>query len=175
MAIFYPGLWLGSFRLHRWRTQKRDTTGAGTKPVQFYYSYILHKTRRSSRHCKLWYNYYRLSASYLRSFCSQLLSMKNSDGGYATYETKRGGQLWELLNPSEVFGDIMIDYTYVECTSAVMQSLRSFQKRDAAYRAAEIRYVAPAVVARYRGRCTWNLRLYHRFLTSVHFASEVTG
>lgn len=31
--------------------------------------------------------------------------MKNSDGGFATYETKRGGRLLELLNPSEVFGE----------------------------------------------------------------------
>lgn len=35
----------------------------------------------------------------------QLLSMRNSDGGFATYETKRGGYLLELLNPSEVFGE----------------------------------------------------------------------
>lgn len=35
----------------------------------------------------------------------QLLSMRNSDGGFATYETKRGGHLLELLNPSEVFGE----------------------------------------------------------------------
>ncbi|XP_077393557.1 lanosterol synthase [Festucalex cinctus] len=55
-----------------------------------------------------------------------LLSMRNTDGGFATYETKRGGRLLELLNPSEVFGDIMIDYTYVECTSAVMQALQHF-------------------------------------------------
>lgn len=34
----------------------------------------------------------------------QLLSMRNPDGGFATYETKRGGKLLELLNPSEVFG-----------------------------------------------------------------------
>ena len=31
--------------------------------------------------------------------------MKNSDGGYATYETKRGGVMLEMLNPSEVFGE----------------------------------------------------------------------
>jgi len=31
--------------------------------------------------------------------------MKNSDGGFATYETKRGGVMLELLNPSEVFGE----------------------------------------------------------------------
>uniref|UniRef100_A0A669CQH1 Terpene cyclase/mutase family member n=1 Tax=Oreochromis niloticus TaxID=8128 RepID=A0A669CQH1_ORENI len=69
-----------------------------------------------------------------------LLSMRNTDGGFATYETKRGGRLLELLNPSEVFGDIMIDYTYVECTSAVMQALRHFQKVYPDHRAEEIRY-----------------------------------
>uniref|UniRef100_A0A673YR50 Terpene cyclase/mutase family member n=1 Tax=Salmo trutta TaxID=8032 RepID=A0A673YR50_SALTR len=68
-----------------------------------------------------------------------LLSMRNKDGGFATYETKRGGRLLELLNPSEVFGDIMIDYTYVECTSAVMQALRHFQHVYPEYRTEEIR------------------------------------
>uniref|UniRef100_A0A2K5MZ21 Terpene cyclase/mutase family member n=1 Tax=Cercocebus atys TaxID=9531 RepID=A0A2K5MZ21_CERAT len=68
-----------------------------------------------------------------------LLSMRNPDGGFATYETKRGGHLLELLNPSEVFGDIMIDYTYVECTSAVMQALKYFHKHFPDHRAAEIR------------------------------------
>ncbi|XP_042551250.1 lanosterol synthase isoform X2 [Dipodomys spectabilis] len=67
-----------------------------------------------------------------------LLSMRNSDGGFATYETKRGGYLLELLNPSEVFGDIMIDYTYVECTSAVMQALKHFQEYYPEHRAVEI-------------------------------------
>ncbi|XP_062907586.1 lanosterol synthase isoform X1 [Mobula hypostoma] len=67
-----------------------------------------------------------------------LLSMRNPDGGFATYERKRGGRLLELLNPSEVFGDIMIDYTYVECTSAVMQALNHFQKKFPHHRASEI-------------------------------------
>ncbi|XP_056390516.1 lanosterol synthase [Hyla sarda] len=75
----------------------------------------------------------------LRDAVDVLLSMKNSDGGFSTYETKRGGRLLELLNPSEVFGDIMIDYTYVECTSAVMQALRHYQAWDPDYRADEIR------------------------------------
>ncbi|XP_006204996.1 lanosterol synthase isoform X1 [Vicugna pacos] len=68
-----------------------------------------------------------------------LLSMRNPDGGFATYETKRGGHLLELLNPSEVFGDIMIDYTYVECTSAVMQALKHFHKQFPDHRAREVR------------------------------------
>ncbi|XP_027950561.1 lanosterol synthase isoform X2 [Eumetopias jubatus] len=67
-----------------------------------------------------------------------LLNMRNSDGGFATYETKRGGHLLELLNPSEVFGDIMIDYTYVECTSAVMQALKLFHECFPDHRAREI-------------------------------------
>ncbi|XP_033842260.2 lanosterol synthase [Periophthalmus magnuspinnatus] len=68
-----------------------------------------------------------------------LLSMRNSDGGFATYETKRGGKLLELLNPSEVFGDIMIDYTYVECTSAVIQALTHFHRKHPEHRTHEIR------------------------------------
>jgi squalene/oxidosqualene cyclase-like protein len=52
-----------------------------------------------------------------------LLSWQNDDGGFATYERTRGGAWLELLNPSEVFGDIMVDYSYVECTSACMQAL----------------------------------------------------
>lgn len=36
-------------------------------------------------------------------------------------------------------GDIMIDYTYVECTSAVMQALRHFQNVYPEHRAPEIR------------------------------------
>uniref|UniRef100_A0A671UA29 Terpene cyclase/mutase family member n=1 Tax=Sparus aurata TaxID=8175 RepID=A0A671UA29_SPAAU len=82
-----------------------------------------------------------------------LLSMKNSDGGFATYETKRGGKLLELLNPSEVFGDIMIDYTYVECTSAVMQALRHFQKVYPQHRAEEIRTNQFVLMLRSWGVC----------------------
>lgn len=36
-------------------------------------------------------------------------------------------------------GDIMIDYTYVECTSAVMQALRHFHDKFPEHRAPEIR------------------------------------
>ncbi|OHD66176.1 MAG: hypothetical protein A2176_08010 [Spirochaetes bacterium RBG_13_51_14] len=52
-----------------------------------------------------------------------ILSFQNSDGGWATYEKQRGGTWLELLNPSNVFGDIMIDYSYVECTSSCIQAL----------------------------------------------------
>ena len=52
-----------------------------------------------------------------------LLSWQNPDGGFPTYERQRAGGWLELLNPSQVFGDIMVDYSYVECTSACIQAL----------------------------------------------------
>lgn len=58
-----------------------------------------------------------------------LLSYQNADGGWATYENNRGYGWFELFNPSEVFGHIMIDYSYVECSSSAMQALSSFQRK----------------------------------------------
>lgn len=65
----------------------------------------------------------------LHAAASLLLSWQNDDGGFATYEKKRGGNYLELLNPSQVFGDIMVDYSYVECTAAVLRGLRAYVAR----------------------------------------------
>jgi squalene cyclase len=48
-----------------------------------------------------------------------LLEMQNPSGGWASYEPRRGPLALELINPSEVFGDIMIDVDYPECTTSV--------------------------------------------------------
>ena len=64
--------------------------------------------------------------------------MQNSNGGYSSYETKRAGGVMEMINPAEVFGDIMVDYTYVECTSACMQALRHFSLQFPDHRKEEI-------------------------------------
>lgn len=55
-----------------------------------------------------------------------LLFSQNPDGGWSEYERARGGKSLERLNAAEVFGDIMIGYSYTECTSACIQSLRTF-------------------------------------------------
>lgn len=34
----------------------------------------------------------------------------------------------QIVNPAETFGDIMVDYSYVECTSACVTALTAFQK-----------------------------------------------
>lgn len=59
---------------------------------------------------------------------SYMLSMQNNDGGFATYELTRSYPWLEIINPAETFGDIVIDYSYVECTSAVIQALAAFKK-----------------------------------------------
>ncbi|HEY6078531.1 MAG TPA: terpene cyclase/mutase family protein [Polyangiaceae bacterium] len=58
-----------------------------------------------------------------------MLSLQNEDGGWATYEPTRGPAWLEQLNASDCFRDIMIDYSYVECTSACMQALRAYRER----------------------------------------------
>jgi squalene/oxidosqualene cyclase-like protein len=69
-----------------------------------------------------------------------LLSYQNEDGGFATYENTRGYGWYESLNPSEVFGDIMIDYSYVECTMASLTALVEFAHEFPDYRRDEIRH-----------------------------------
>ncbi|WFD01481.1 lanosterol synthase [Malassezia obtusa] len=69
-----------------------------------------------------------------------LLTMQNPGGGYASYETINGPAMTEWLNPAEVFGRIMVEYAYPECTTSVVTGLRLFQQYDS-YRSDEIEYV----------------------------------
>jgi squalene/oxidosqualene cyclase-like protein len=62
----------------------------------------------------------------LRAAVALLLAMQNRDGGWATYEKTRGPAWLERLNPSDCFADIMIDPSYVECTSASVQALAAW-------------------------------------------------
>ncbi|CAN1259354.1 Cycloartenol synthase [Linum perenne] len=67
-----------------------------------------------------------------------ILSLQNENGGFASYELTRSPPWLEMLNPSETFGDIMIDYQYVECTSSAIQGLKSFTETYPGYRKKEI-------------------------------------
>ena len=70
-----------------------------------------------------------IPADRLRDAVRLILSWQNDDGGWATYEKQRAGAWFEQLNPSQVFGDIMVDYSYVECTSACVQALVKAKQR----------------------------------------------
>ncbi|MEJ0019571.1 MAG: prenyltransferase/squalene oxidase repeat-containing protein [Acetobacteraceae bacterium] len=52
-----------------------------------------------------------------------LLARQNADGGFATYERRRGGARLERLNPSEMFGDCMTERSYIECTASAIRAL----------------------------------------------------
>lgn len=67
-----------------------------------------------------------------------MLESQNEDGGWSEYERARAPRGVELLNAAEVFGDIMIGYSYVECTSACLQGLLAFRESRPGYRAREI-------------------------------------
>jgi squalene/oxidosqualene cyclase-like protein len=70
-----------------------------------------------------------LERSRLDAAVELMLSLQNEDGGWATYELTRGPAWLELLNASDCFRDIMIDYSYVECTSACVQALQAYRAR----------------------------------------------
>eukprot|EP00051_Salpingoeca_urceolata_P031664 m.12497 g.12497 ORF g.12497 m.12497 type:complete len:725 (+) comp4271_c0_seq2:368-2542(+) len=67
-----------------------------------------------------------------------LLLMQNATGGYATCEKTRGWHFFEWFNSSEVFGEIMIDYDYVECSSSALQALCLFRSLYPDHRAEEV-------------------------------------
>lgn len=79
-----------------------------------------------------------VSVERLRDAVDVLLSMRNKNDGFATYETIRGPHWLEQLNPAEVFGNIMTEYSYPECTTAVLMGLVAFQKVDPDYRRDEV-------------------------------------
>lgn len=74
----------------------------------------------------------------LKDSVNLLLAYQNRDGGWASYEPTRGPKWLEKLNAAEVFGDIMIDYSYVECTSACIQGLAKFRSEYNDYRLNDI-------------------------------------
>ncbi len=60
-----------------------------------------------------------------------LLSLQNLGsfhfGSFSTYEKIRATPLLELINPAEVFGNIMVEYPYVECTDSSVLGLTYFR------------------------------------------------
>jgi lanosterol synthase len=67
-----------------------------------------------------------------------ILTYQNPSGGCSSYEPTRGGEWLEMLNAAEVFGRIMIEYDYPECTTAVVTALSLFSKYYPSYRPEDI-------------------------------------
>ncbi|KAK9931603.1 hypothetical protein M0R45_018875 [Rubus argutus] len=79
-----------------------------------------------------------IAADQLYDAVNVVLSLQNSNGGFASYELTRSFAWLEMINPTETFGDVMIDYQYVECTSSAIECLKSFMKLYPQHRKKEI-------------------------------------
>jgi lanosterol synthase len=66
----------------------------------------------------------RLAPARLADAVRFLLARQNRDGGFATYERRRGSKWLEQLNPSEMFGSCMTERSYIECTASAIRALR---------------------------------------------------
>lgn len=68
--------------------------------------------------------------SKLNNAINVLLSLQNVGdfefGSFSTYEKIKATPLLELINPAEVFGNIMVEYPYVECTDSSVLGLAYF-------------------------------------------------
>jgi lanosterol synthase len=67
-----------------------------------------------------------------------ILTMQNYSGGCSSYEPTRGSELMEWLNAAEVFGRIMVEYDYPECTTACVTALMLFRKHYPDYRTKDV-------------------------------------
>lgn len=66
----------------------------------------------------------RIAPQRLADAADFILSRQNPDGGFGSYERRRGARFLEDLNPSEMFGRCMTELTYVECTASAIRALR---------------------------------------------------
>jgi lanosterol synthase len=80
----------------------------------------------------------RISEDRIKLAVDVILSYQNQDGGWATYELSRAPKWLEKINPSEIFADIMIDYSWTECSSACILSLIEFQQEFPEYKTRQI-------------------------------------
>lgn len=66
-----------------------------------------------------------------------LLLIQNASGGYSSFEPIRAGPFVEWLNGTELFGNVMTEYDYTECTSSCVTALALFRTK-ANYRSEEV-------------------------------------
>jgi lanosterol synthase len=74
----------------------------------------------------------------IRLGIDNLLMVQNTSGGYSSFEPIRGSKYIELINGTELFGDVMVEYDYIECTGSAIEALALFQLLDNQYRTREV-------------------------------------
>jgi len=59
----------------------------------------------------------------LRAAAEFVLARQNPDGGFGSYERRRGPLLLRHFNPSEMYGNCMVELSYTECTASCVRAL----------------------------------------------------
>jgi squalene/oxidosqualene cyclase-like protein len=52
-----------------------------------------------------------------------ILARQNDDGGFGSYEARRGSMLLRNYNPAEIYGNCMLEYSYTECSGSCVRAL----------------------------------------------------
>lgn len=52
-----------------------------------------------------------------------VLQRSNGDGGFGSYEARRGPMMLRRYNPAELYGNCMLEYSYTECTGTCVRGL----------------------------------------------------
>lgn len=65
----------------------------------------------------------RIDERRLRLAATFILQRQNDDGGFGTYERRRGAGLLERINATEMYGQCMTERSYLECTAAAVTAL----------------------------------------------------
>jgi lanosterol synthase len=52
-----------------------------------------------------------------------ILQRQNDDGGFGSYEARRGGLWLGAYNPAEIYGNCMLELSYTECTASCIKGL----------------------------------------------------
>jgi lanosterol synthase len=71
----------------------------------------------------------RISDARLVEAARFVLGRQNRDGGFGTYEARRGSLILEHINPSEMYGNCMTERSYTECTASCVGALARFRAR----------------------------------------------
>jgi lanosterol synthase len=109
------GGWCFSCGAHRWPVS--DCTAEGLDAIL-----AIHRVPGLP-----WLACERIPDERLFAAAAFILDRQNSDGGFGTYERRRGSRLLEHINPSEMFGQCMTESSYVECTGSALTALSHFR------------------------------------------------
>ncbi|OJJ66330.1 hypothetical protein ASPBRDRAFT_211507 [Aspergillus brasiliensis CBS 101740] len=80
----------------------------------------------------------QMTEANLRLAVDNLLMIQNASGGYSSFEPIAAGEWLEYFNGTEIFGQVMTEHDYVECTSSCITALALFRTRNNEYRRKEV-------------------------------------